>query len=111
MEAAPEYWQNPDILKDVYVRTSSGSQVPLSAFATYGPTNTALAVNHQGQFAASTISFNLPPGISLIAGNAGRQRYAGANRRPDTIHGSFQGTARAFQSSLDSHRGSSSRRC
>ena len=124
MEAAPQYWQSPESLRDIYVSAASGAsatpsttgtsgassatgatgssssssagnaasstastgtaiasataanvagiattagnpQVPLSAFASYGPTNTPLAVNHQGQFAASTISFNLPEGISL----------------------------------------------
>jgi multidrug efflux pump len=102
MEAAPEYWQSPEVLKDVFVSSSSGAQVPLSAFATYGPTNTPLAVNHQGQFAASTISFNLPPGVSL---SDATRAVADALDRigvPTSIHGSFQGTARAFQSSLDS---------
>jgi multidrug efflux pump len=102
MEAAPEYWQSPEVLKDVFVSNSSGAQVPLSAFATYGPTNTPLAVNHQGQFAASTISFNLPPGVSLS--DATRAVAAALDRIgvPTSVHGSFQGTARAFQSSLDS---------
>ena len=101
MEAAPEYWQSAEVLKDVFVSNSSGAQVPLSAFATYGPTNTPLAVNHQGQFAASTISFNLPPGMSL---SDATRAVADALDRigvPTSIHGSFQGTARAFQSSLD----------
>ncbi|HYL19003.1 MAG TPA: multidrug efflux RND transporter permease subunit [Burkholderiales bacterium] len=102
MEAAPEYWQSAEILKDVYVRTGSGSQVPLSAFASYGPTNTALAVNHQGQFAASTISFNLPPGVSLSAATRAVNDTLARIGVPTTIHGAFQGTARAFQSSLDS---------
>ena len=102
MEAAPEYWQSAQILKDVYVRTGSGAQVPLSAFATYGPTNTPLAVNHQGQFAASTISFNLPPGVSLSAATRAVNDALARIGVPTTIHGSFQGTARAFQSSLDS---------
>ena len=102
MEAAPEYWQSAQVLKDVYVRTGSGSQVPLSAFATYGPTNTPLAVNHQGQFAASTISFNLPPGVSMSAATRAVNDALARIGVPTTIHGSFQGTARAFQSSLDS---------
>jgi len=102
MEAAPEYWQSAQVLKDVYVRTGSGSQVPLSAFATYGPTNTPLAVNHQGQFAASTISFNLPPGVSLSTATRAVNDALARIGVPTTIHGSFQGTARAFQSSLDS---------
>ena len=65
MEAAPRYWQSPDALNDVFVSNTDGKQVPLSAFASYGPTSTPLAVNHQGQFVASTISFNLPVGVSL----------------------------------------------
>ncbi|HEX4353372.1 MAG TPA: efflux RND transporter permease subunit, partial [Polyangiales bacterium] len=64
MEAAPQYWQNPDQLRDVYVQASGGA-VPLSSFSHYETTNTALRVNHQGQFVASTITFNLPPGGSL----------------------------------------------
>ena len=77
-------------------------QVPLSAVARYELTNTALAVNHQGQFAAATISFNLPIGVALsdavTAVNAEMARLG----VPTTIHGSFQGTARAFQASLES---------
>jgi multidrug efflux pump len=102
MEAAPDYWQSPEALKDVFVSNTSGAQVPLSAFATYAPTSTPLAVNHQGQFAASTISFNLPPGVSL---SDATRAVADALDRigvPTSVHGSFQGTARAFQSSLDS---------
>jgi multidrug efflux pump len=132
MEAAPQYWQNPDALKSVYVTgtTSAPSssvtaainsaaapgtaaaiptasaatsvQVPLSAFSRYEMTNTPLAIAHQSQFAAATISFNLPPGISLSkatdAVNAAIDRLA----MPTGVHGTFQGTARAFQASLDS---------
>src|ERR1035437_4705536 len=65
MEAAPQYWQSPEGLKDVFVIGSDAkgvpTQVPLSAFARWEATATPLAVNHQGQFAAATISFNLPP--------------------------------------------------
>jgi multidrug efflux pump len=102
MEAAPEYWQSPEVLKDVFVTNSSGAQVPLSAFATYGPTNTPLAVNHQGQFAASTISFNLPPGVSLSDATRAVSAALDSIGVPTSVHGFFQGTARAFQSSLDS---------
>jgi multidrug efflux pump len=102
MEAAPEYWQSADSLNDVYVKSSNGAQVPLSAFAHYAPTNTALGVNHQSQFVASTISFNLPEGTSL--GQATRAIEGALTRIgvPVTIRGSFQGTARAFQESLAS---------
>jgi multidrug efflux pump len=101
MEAAPQYWQSPATLNNVYVSSSSGAQVPLSAFAHYETNNTPLSVNHQGQFVASTISFNLSPGFSLSAATLA---ISGALDRigvPTSIHGSFQGTARAFQASLD----------
>ena len=65
MEVAPRFWQNPDGLKYLYVRGTNGQQVPLSAFTQYVPSNTALSVNHQGQFPSVTISFNLPVGMSL----------------------------------------------
>src|SRR5256886_5011046 len=69
MEAEPRFWQNPQSLRDIYVRSPAGAQVPLSAFSRYEPTSTALAVNHQGQFPAVTLSFNLAPGVAL--GEAG----------------------------------------
>ncbi len=101
MEAAPEFWQSPEVLPYVYVSTAAGAQVPLSAFSTYGPTNTPLAVNHQGQFAASTISFNLPPGVSLSDATAAVRSALDQIGVPTSVHGTFQGTARAFQASLD----------
>ncbi len=102
MEAAPRFWQSPDTLDQVYVSAAGGAQVPLSAFSRYSATNTPLGVNHQSQFAASTISFNLPPGLSL---SDATRAVADALDRigvPTSVHGSFQGTARAFQASLDS---------
>ena len=101
MEAAPEYWQSPDALDHVYVSTSAGAQVPLSAFAHYAPTNTSLGVNHQGQFVASTISFNLPE-ASLGQATVAIDDALGRIGVPATIRGSFQGTAQAFQDSLSS---------
>jgi len=102
MEAAPEYWQSPGALDQVYVKTSSGAQVPLSAFAHYVSTNTPLAVNHQSQFVASTISFNLPEGVSLGQATDATETALARLGVPASIHGSFQGTARAFQDSLNS---------
>src|SRR5450631_3397944 len=102
MEAAPEYWQSPDSLKSVYVSAPGGAQVPLSAFATYGPTNTALGVNHQGQFVASTISFNLAPDVSLSQATQAIDNAMLQLGVPNTVHGSFQGSARAFQATLNS---------
>ncbi|TMH22449.1 MAG: multidrug transporter subunit MdtC, partial [Betaproteobacteria bacterium] len=98
----PEYWQSPASLDHVYVSTSRGAQVPLSAFARYAPTNTALGVNHQSQFVASTISFNLPEGTSLGQATHAIEDALAQIGVPSSIRGSFQGTARAFQDSLKS---------
>jgi multidrug efflux pump len=102
MEAAPEYWQSPDALRTVYVSTTGGAQVPLSAFATYGPTNTPLGVNHQGQFVASTISFNLAPDVSLSQATRAVEDTLARIGVPTTVRGTFQGSARVFQASLAS---------
>ncbi len=100
MEVDPQYQSSVDALQAVYVHSSTGQMVPLAAIAHFGPDNSSLAVNHQGQFPAVTISFNLAPGVSLgeatLAINAA-QREIGF---PSTIHPSFQGTAAAFQESL-----------
>jgi multidrug efflux pump len=144
MEAAPQYWQSPESLRDIYVSAgaspvpaganpasgasttiappsttttatpsitttatpsttaAASAQIPLSTFASYGPTNTPLAVNHQGQFAASTISFNLPPDVSLSDATRVVNEMMGRLGVPSSVHGTFQGTARAFQASLSS---------
>jgi multidrug efflux pump len=102
MEAAPEYWQSPESLSHVYVTSTKGAQVPLSEFARYAATNTSLGVNHQSQFVASTISFNLPDGTSLGQATVAIENALGQIGVPATIRGSFQGTARAFQDSLSS---------
>jgi len=84
------------------VITGQGAQVPLSAFAHFGPSNTSLSVNHQGQFPAVTISFNLAPGGDLGSATRAISNAELQMRMPATIHGSFQGTAAAFQDSLSS---------
>ncbi len=78
----------------------SASQVPLSAIAKFAPTNTALAVNHQGQFAASTISYNLPPGVSMSQASAAVDRAFAKLGAPSSVRGGYQGTAKTFQDSL-----------
>ena len=165
MEVAPEYWQDPEMLKHIYISTggaspsgsaatnapagaaanintsstsrtgtstassvnnsarnattnaitrsgrtsaSSGAAVstsvenmiPLAALAHYGPGTTPLTVNHHGLFIASTISFNLRPGTSLSQASAEIARAVADIQMPNTIRGSLQGTARAFQASL-----------
>ncbi|MDR3390879.1 MAG: efflux RND transporter permease subunit [Sulfuriferula sp.] len=140
MEAAPEYWQSPQILNQTYVSvtsknasqtptgsalstsptltangklssnsslaqtlsTSAETQIPLASFAHFESTNTALSVNHQGLFIASTISFNLPPGVSLSQATQAINREMDKLGVPSSIHGTFAGTASAFQSSLSS---------
>jgi multidrug efflux pump len=100
MEVDPRYAQGPDALKDVYLFSTTGERVPLSAVAHYEFTNTPLSVNHQGQFAASTISFNLPDGVSLSQAGAAIDATMARIGVPATVVGSFQGTARSFQSTL-----------
>ena len=102
MEVAPQYWQSPEALKNVYVLSPSRGQVPLSAIARYEPSTAALSVNHQGQFVASTISFNLPVGVALGEATMAINDAMARIGVPTTVHGAFQGTARAFQASLDS---------
>jgi multidrug efflux pump len=100
LEVAPEFQPGPDALKLVYVPSKSGTLVPLSAFAHYEHSNTALSVNHQGIFPAITLSFNLAPGASLgpaVLHIQAAQRELGV---PATVHTTFQGTAQAFQDSL-----------
>jgi multidrug efflux pump len=100
MEVAPEYWQHPDTLRDIYVRGTTGAMVPLSAFTHFERTATSLAVNHQSQFPSVTISFNLLPEKSL--GEAVKEVESATHQMgmPSSIRGSFAGTAQAFQASL-----------
>jgi len=160
MEVAPQYWQSPDTLKDLYVSTSGGSvsgtqgtnavagtvaaskptttvtssvaedsarnaslnalassvhgaastsaavstnvepMIPLAAFSRYGDGTTALAINHQGLFAATTISFNLAPGASLSEATALIKQATDQLHMPTTVQGTFQGTAKTYQDSL-----------
>ena len=100
MEVAPQYQRTPETLENVYVRSSFGKIVPLSAFAHFGTGETSLAVPHQGQWPAVTISFNLAPGVSLGQATQAIENVERSIRFPETIHASFQGTAAAFQDSL-----------
>ena len=100
MEVDPRYATGPEALKDVYLRTPAGGQVPLSAVARYEYTNTPLSVNHQGQFAAATISFSLPEDRSLSEATAAINDTMARIGMPASIYGGFQGTARSFQRTL-----------
>ena len=100
LEVEPKFQTGPDSLKDIYVRTPAGNSVPLSAVARLETRPTPLAVNHQGQFPAVTLSFNLAPGASLGDAVKVIDEAQQAIGMPASIRSSFQGTAAAFQSSL-----------
>jgi multidrug efflux pump len=100
MEVDPRYAQGPEALKDVFLRTPAGARVPLAAVARYEYTNTPLAVNHQSQFAASTISFNLPDGVALSDAVDAIQATMARIGVPASVSGAMQGTARSFQTTL-----------
>ena len=140
MEAAPQYWQSPEILNSTYVSlanstanlspttsalgtppaltaggklnsnsslaltlsTAASKQVPLTSFSSFAPTTTSLSVSHEGQFIASTISFNLAEGVSLSQATQVINDTLARLGVPTAVHGAFAGTANAFQSSLDS---------
>jgi multidrug efflux pump len=101
MEVAPQFWQSSAALKDIYVRSPTGMQVPLSAVARYEPTSTLLSVNHQGQFPGITLSFNMAPGASLGEAVQAIEKSMRDIGLPGDVRGSFQGTAKAFQASLE----------
>ena len=100
LEVEPQFWQSPVNLNDVYIRAAQGKVVPLSAVVHYEANTAPLAVNHQGQYPAVTISFNLAPGVSLSDASRvilGMEQKIGM---PSSITGMFSGTLQAFQSSL-----------
>jgi len=101
MEAAPQYTQDPQTLDQIFVLSPARGQVPLSAFSHYEPTLAPLAVNHQGQFAAATISFNLAEGVAMSEASAVIRDTMARIGVPTTIYASFEGTAKLFQQGLD----------
>jgi multidrug efflux pump len=102
LEVDPQFQQNPDSLKNIYVKSSSGAQVPLSSFSHFESSNTALAINHQGQFPVVTLSFNLAPRVSLGEATKAIDQAEQEIGLPNSVHTSFQGTAAAFRNSLSS---------
>jgi multidrug efflux pump len=102
MEVEPKFWQDPSGLKYLYLTSSDGSQVPLTAVAHEATGTTALAVNHSGEFPSITISLNLIPGYPLGTAVAEVQAAERAMGVPAGLRGNFFGTAQAYQSSLAS---------
>jgi len=100
MEAAPQFWQSPVGLNNVYVHPATGGEVPLSAIAHFEPKTAPLAVNHQSQFPSVTVSFNLAPGVSLSDAAATINQMEQKIGMPQSIRGMYSGTLQAFQASL-----------
>jgi multidrug efflux pump len=100
MEVHPNFQQNPDALKNIYVHSASGQQIPLSAFTRFESGETPLAINHQGQFPVVTISFNLAPGGSLGQATDAIEKARQEIGLPPSIQATFQGTAAAFLRSI-----------
>ena len=98
----PSVTNSPDALQSIYVRAKNGTAVPLAALAHFGPSNTALGVNHQGQYPSVTFSFNLAPGVSLGAATTSIENAERSIGFPSTMRAGFQGTAAAFQDALSS---------
>jgi hydrophobe/amphiphile efflux-1 (HAE1) family protein len=100
LEVEPAFLQDPTSLNQIYVRSTNGVQVPLSSVAHYTTENTFLSVNHQGQFPAVTISFNLAPGVALGQATTIIEKAVRELRIPSSVQGSFQGTAQIFRDSM-----------
>ena len=102
MEVAEEFQRDPDALKNIYVKSTTGAMVPLSAVTHFETQRIPLAVNHQAQSPATTLSFNLAPGASLSDATQAIQQARVDIGMPSSIHGGFAGSAQAFKDSLSS---------
>ena len=102
LEVAQEFQQDPDALRNIYVKSTTGAEVPLDAVTRFVTRRIPLAVNHQGLSPAATLSFNLTPGVSLSQATTAIEKAEVDIGMPSTIHGGFQGTAQAFKASLSS---------
>jgi multidrug efflux pump len=100
LEVAPQYWQSPEGLKDIYLQSAAGNSIPLLAVAQAHATTTALAVNHTGLFPSVTASFNLAPNVSLSDATLRINQMQQRMGTPSSIHGFFAGTLLAYQQSL-----------
>jgi len=102
MEVDPRYTQDISALSQMFVINDAGKAIPLSWFAHWQPANAPLSVNHEGLSAASTISFNLPEGVSLSQASEAIDRTMTAIGVPSSVRGSFAGTAQVFEQSQSS---------
>jgi len=102
LEVQPQFQVDPTALSKIYISAPGGAQLPLNTFAHFTPKPEALSINHQGQFPAVTLSFNLAPGYAIGQAVDHIQRMQEELGLPGTIDGAFQGTAQAFKASLSS---------
>jgi hydrophobe/amphiphile efflux-1 (HAE1) family protein len=102
MEVDPKYQRDPDSLKNIYIKSSNGTNVPLSAISHFENRRTALAVNHSGQYPSITLTFNLAPNVALSQAVTALERVKQEMGMPSSVQAAFSGTAEAFQSSLSS---------
>ena len=100
LEVAPQFWQSPEGLKDIYFSTSSGSKIPLLAVAKGQANTTPLAINHTGLFPSVTVSFNLASNVSLSDATLSINQMQKRLGAPSTLQGFFAGTLLAYQQSL-----------
>jgi multidrug efflux pump len=102
MEVAPQFYQDPEGLKYIYLASAGGKNIPLSAVTRGKTSNIPLSVNHTGLFPSVTVSFNLAPGMALSDGTKLVALMQAKMNMPQTVRGFFAGTAQAYQSSLAS---------
>jgi multidrug efflux pump len=100
LEVLPEFQRNPSSLQDIYVRSNTGTLIPISTFTHLRTTLSSLTVNHQGLFPSITLSFALAPGTALSEAVQAVEQAQDDIGMPANVHGSFAGTAEAFQQSL-----------
>jgi multidrug efflux pump len=100
LEVAPQYWQSPEGLKDIYLQSSGGGNIPLLAVAKGQANTTPLAVNHTGLFPSVTVSFNLASNVSLSDATLSITQMQKRLGTPSTLQGFFAGTLQAYQQSL-----------
>jgi len=102
LEVAPQYWQSPDGLKNIYLHTTGSGLIPLSSVSTAQASTTPLVINHTSSFPSATVSFNLASNMSLSDATRLVSQMQEKLNMPQTVRGSFSGTAAAYQTSLDS---------
>ena len=99
LEVDPKFQLEPASLRQIYVKSTNGAMVPLATLAHFRPSNTYLSVNHQGQYPAVTLSFNLAPNVALGVATEKIEAAVEELKIPANVQGSFQGTAQIYQSS------------